>query len=51
MSSARPSERRPDDPRPEPATGNDLAASLWVLAVLLGLVELTWLFFTRIYSG
>lgn len=39
---------RTDDPEPPP--GNELAAFLWVLAVLLASIELLWWFADRIYS-
>jgi hypothetical protein len=37
----------PDRDRPP---GGDLAAQLWVIAILLALVELTWFWAGRIYS-
>lgn len=39
---------RTDDPDPPP--GNELAAVLWSLAVLLGAMELVWWYFDRLYS-
>jgi hypothetical protein len=35
-----------NDERP----GNELAALLWIVATLIALFEITWLFFNRIYS-
>jgi hypothetical protein len=38
------------DATPEPPPGNELLALLWVLAVLIGVLELTWWFFDRMYG-
>jgi hypothetical protein len=35
----------------EPPPGDELVALLWVLAVLLGALELTWWIFARMYGG
>jgi hypothetical protein len=35
---------------PEPPPGNELQAFLWVLAVLIAVLEVTWWLFDRMYS-
>jgi hypothetical protein len=35
---------------PDPPPGGDLAFTLWVIAILLAVLELTWLWADRIYS-
>ena len=34
----------------EAGPGNELAVCLWVVAALVGVLELTWWFFDRLYS-
>jgi hypothetical protein len=34
----------------DPSPANELAALLWVVAALIAVFELTWLFFSRIYA-
>ena len=34
---------------PEPPPGNELTAFLWIVAVLLAALELTWWLFNRMY--
>jgi hypothetical protein len=48
--SAKPSTRREIGTDPEPP-GNELAASLWIVAVLIAVLELTWWLFHWMYSG
>lgn len=40
-----------DPPGNADPPGNELAALLWVLAVLIGVFELVWWFSDRIYSA
>jgi hypothetical protein len=45
------SEDGPRTTTPEPPPGNELAACLWVLAVLIAAFEVTWWLFNRMYPG
>jgi hypothetical protein len=47
---AKPSPGRRIGTDPEPP-GNELAAVLWVIAVLLAVYELIWWVFDRMYTG
>jgi hypothetical protein len=49
--SANPSTRGTIGAEPEPPPGNELAALLWTLVLLLAVLELTWWLFARMYSG
>lgn len=34
----------------EPSPGDELTALLWVVAALIAVFEVTWLFFSRMYA-
>jgi hypothetical protein len=49
--SATPPARGPIGAEPETPPGNEVAASLWIVAVLIAVLELAWWLFDRMYSG
>ena len=50
MSLPPPTRERPTDTQQESPPANELTLLLWVIAILIGALELTWWLFDRMYS-